>query len=134
MPTKPPDWITPGAQVVIGGWPVLSGSYDIATVERLTATQVVISEGRVRFRIKDLLEVGGERKLFDPTDPTVRRAMAGQREIEAMDRAWFAVQQYPRRIRLTASEDAEARAHLRAELAAVIDAMDTVDGLQERED
>lgn len=76
--SQTPDWIVPGAQVA----QYTRDTVTLTTVERLTATQIVLANG-CRYR-KDYLrrEVGDKdawrsRQLLPATDGRVRRALAG---------------------------------------------------------
>jgi hypothetical protein len=124
------DWIAVGASVVIRR-DAGAGRYDygLATIERVTATQIVIREVSARFRVRDLSEVGGSRYLLNPADPAVQLAMAKRSETRLMIAAEYALQQYPRRGYGSKTPDSEDRAAIRAKLAAVLAEMDYVDQL-----
>lgn len=79
------DWIVEGAKVALYIHGYDRDSVRIATVERLTKTQIVLPEDR-RFRREDLVEIG-QRGTWDPQaaelmrvdDPRVIDVRAGQR-------------------------------------------------------
>lgn len=73
-----PDWITVNGKVAVRiyGYTGRAIRFDIRTVQRLTATQIVLSDGR-RFRRSNLNAVGSQdADLLSPSDPRVLDGLA----------------------------------------------------------
>ena len=82
-----PEWIEVGGKVGIESLLYRGFEYTLATIERLTATLVILQEGgrERRFRIKDLREVGKSygRKLVPADDPRIKEYFADVLAVQA---------------------------------------------------
>lgn len=113
VPHAVPDWVHPGAQVAMYGHGTGFGDpVSLTTVERLTATQIVLANGR-RYRRDNLrrqLGTAGYRSahLMPATAPEVRRALARA----AVDRLRDAVDDLLKRIPRNAEHPDELLAAL----------------------
>ena len=106
-----PEWVTVGAQIVVvqdRGYRDVD--YAPVTVERLTATLVITTDGR---RIPRRNIYAGSYAYLDPAAPETQAKLAAQAELKAIHYLESRLTEYLRKGRYGNREDAgEARTHL----------------------